>query len=112
MASRKTRKQIETLAELRARRGLTQEAVAPHLGVQQPALSKLERKTNPSFAMLRSYVAALGGELRVTARFPGDSTEYEFRDVVINGEVPADTFELELPAGVVVREVSLDRSGG
>jgi transcriptional regulator with XRE-family HTH domain len=69
-------KRIETLAELRILRGVTQEALAPHLGVKQAALSKLERKTNPSFATLRAFVEALGGELRVTARFPGDVVEF------------------------------------
>lgn len=78
MASRRAPKQIQTLAELRSERGVTQEALAPHLGVQQPALSKLERKTNPSYSMLRNFVEALGGELRVTVRFPGDVAEYEF----------------------------------
>jgi|CXWL01.1.fsa_nt_gi outer membrane lipoprotein-sorting protein len=42
----------------------------------------------------------------------GDTTEYEFRDLEVNAQLPTDAFALTLPAGVVVKEVSLDKSGG
>jgi outer membrane lipoprotein-sorting protein len=41
----------------------------------------------------------------------GDSTEYEFSAVEINRELPPDAFDLTLPEGVEVREVTLDRDG-
>jgi outer membrane lipoprotein-sorting protein len=40
----------------------------------------------------------------------GDTTEYEMVEVVRNGELAADTFELELPAGVEVRTVDLEQA--
>lgn len=40
----------------------------------------------------------------------GDVTEYEFRDLRVNAEVPAERFRLDLPAEVQVREVELGRS--
>ena len=42
----------------------------------------------------------------------GDVTEYEFRDLVVNGRIPAGRFDLDLPANVEVREIDLARQGG
>jgi outer membrane lipoprotein-sorting protein len=39
----------------------------------------------------------------------GDVTEYRFEDIEINGEIPADRFELQLTDGVAVRRVDLGR---
>jgi outer membrane lipoprotein carrier protein len=39
----------------------------------------------------------------------GDVTEYRFEDLEINGELPADRFELQLTDGVAVRRVDLGR---
>jgi hypothetical protein len=38
--------------------------------VSQPAVSKLERRADISIVALGDYIAALGGELEVSARFP------------------------------------------
>ena len=38
--------------------------------ISQPAVSKLERRADISVVALRDYIAALGGELEVSARFP------------------------------------------
>jgi hypothetical protein len=38
--------------------------------ISQPAVSKLERRADVSVSALRDYVAALGGELELSARFP------------------------------------------
>lgn len=40
----------------------------------------------------------------------GDVTEYRFEDLEINGELPADRFELHLSEGVAVKRVDLGRS--
>jgi outer membrane lipoprotein-sorting protein len=40
----------------------------------------------------------------------GDVTEYRFEDLEINGEMPADRFELHLSDGVAVKRVDLGRS--
>jgi outer membrane lipoprotein-sorting protein len=39
----------------------------------------------------------------------GDVTEYRFEDLEVNGELPADRFELQLTDGVAVRRVDLGR---
>jgi outer membrane lipoprotein-sorting protein len=40
----------------------------------------------------------------------GDVTEYEFTDMKVNADIPAERFHLDLPAGVEVKEVDLGRS--
>jgi DNA-binding XRE family transcriptional regulator len=62
------------LRALRARRGLTQQQVAARLGMTQPEISRLERRRDLRLGLARDYVAALGGELDVSARF-GNETE-------------------------------------
>lgn len=58
------------LGELRRARRLTQAELAKVLDVGQPAIAKLERRTDMYVSTLRSYIEALGGRLRVTAEFP------------------------------------------
>jgi outer membrane lipoprotein-sorting protein len=41
----------------------------------------------------------------------GDVTEYEFHDLKVNARIPAGRFDLDLPAGVEVREIDLARKG-
>ena len=60
------------LAELRKFRGLTQEELATALGITQPSLSKLENQDDMRVSTLRDIVQALGGELDLLARFPGE----------------------------------------
>jgi hypothetical protein len=65
-----------TLAALRQRRGRAQAEVAHLLGISQSDVSKLERRADLRVSTVRRYVAALGGELRLTAAFPpGDPDE-------------------------------------
>jgi DNA-binding XRE family transcriptional regulator len=59
-----------TLAELRAQRGVTQQGVAQALGVTQANISRIEHEEDLYLSTLRSYVAALGAELEITAVFP------------------------------------------
>lgn len=63
------------LAEVRRASGLTQAEVAKAMGVSQSRVSAIERGrvTRAEVDTLRSYVAALGGEIEVIARF-GDQT--------------------------------------
>jgi transcriptional regulator with XRE-family HTH domain/catechol 2,3-dioxygenase-like lactoylglutathione lyase family enzyme len=56
------------LRELRALLGVTQEQLAERLGVQQAAVSRLERREDITLSSLRRYVAALGGELEINVR--------------------------------------------
>lgn len=60
------------LADLRAARGHTQEQVAAALRVSQANVSRVEHEEDVYLSTLRRYVAALGGELEVTAVFPDE----------------------------------------
>jgi DNA-binding XRE family transcriptional regulator len=59
-----------TLEELRKAREMSQEEVAASLDVQQPAVAKLEKRTDMHVSNLRRYVEALGGKLEINACFP------------------------------------------
>ena len=58
------------LNELRQARGLSQKMLAEVLQVQQPAIAKIEKRTDMYLSTLRSHIEAMGGELDVVARFP------------------------------------------
>jgi predicted transcriptional regulator len=58
-----------TLEELRMARSLSQEEVAASLTVGQPAVAKLEKRTDMHVSNLRRYIEALGGTLEITAHF-------------------------------------------
>lgn len=58
------------LHELRKARGLSQQMLAEVLHVQQPAIAKLEKRTDMYISTLRSHIEAMGGELEVKANFP------------------------------------------
>lgn len=62
------------LAEIRREQELTQRDIADSMGVSAPRISAIEHGEidRTEVATLRSYVRALGGELRVIADF-GDS---------------------------------------
>ncbi len=63
------------LAEVRRNRSLTQREVADAMGVSGPRVSDVERGKldTVSVSVLRAYVEALGGHLKITAEFD-DST--------------------------------------
>ncbi|WP_295436109.1 XRE family transcriptional regulator [uncultured Thiodictyon sp.] len=58
------------LNELRQARGLSQKMLAEVLHVQQPAIAKMEKRTDMYISTLRSHIEAMGGQLEVVARFP------------------------------------------
>jgi predicted XRE-type DNA-binding protein len=58
------------LNELRNARNLSQQRLAETLHVQQPAIAKLEKRTDMYISTLRNHIKAMGGELEVIARFP------------------------------------------
>ena len=58
------------LNELRQARGLSQKMLADVLHVQQPAIAKIEKRTDMYLSTLRSHIEARGGQLEVVARFP------------------------------------------
>jgi transcriptional regulator with XRE-family HTH domain len=57
------------LAKLRAQQDKTQQEMAEILGVTQANISRIEHEEDLYLSTLRSYVAALGGELEVNAVF-------------------------------------------
>lgn len=61
------------LNELRQARGLSQKMLAEVLHVQQPAIAKIEKRTDIYLSTLRSHIEAMGGELEIIARFPDGS---------------------------------------
>ncbi|HEY7300002.1 MAG TPA: XRE family transcriptional regulator [Xanthobacteraceae bacterium] len=70
------------LAELRQARERSQKELARALKVGQPAVAKLERRTDMYVSNLRRYIAALGGSLEIVARFPeGLVTITNFSDI-------------------------------
>jgi transcriptional regulator with XRE-family HTH domain len=70
------------LAELRQARRHSQEELARALKVNQPAVAKLEKRTDMYVSNLRRYVEALGGQLKITAEFPeGEVVISNFSDI-------------------------------
>ncbi|WP_429615082.1 XRE family transcriptional regulator [Sphingobium olei] len=59
-----------TLRDLRQARKLTQDRIAEMLGLEQENVSRLERRTDLLLSTLTSYVAAMGGNLKLVAEFP------------------------------------------
>jgi transcriptional regulator with XRE-family HTH domain len=57
------------LDQLRAARELTQEQLAQSLGVNQAAISKLERRADMYVTTLRKFIEAMGGQLEMRAVF-------------------------------------------
>jgi TRAP-type C4-dicarboxylate transport system substrate-binding protein len=59
-----------TLAELREARRRSQAELAKKLGVQQSAISRIERRADMYLSTLSGMVEAMGGTLEIIARFP------------------------------------------
>ena len=58
------------LHQLRQALKLTQHDLAERLQVKQPAVAKLEQRTDMYVSSLRGYIEAAGGTLRIVAAFP------------------------------------------
>jgi len=72
--------QALALSELREAQDLTQVELARKLGIDQGAVSKIERRTDMYLSTLRNVIAAMGGKLELTAHFPtGKAHVVEFR---------------------------------
>lgn len=67
----KTLHEIHALKQLREKLGLTQQEVAERLGVQQPAVSKLEREgRNLTLGTLSNVITSLGGTWEIRVHVP------------------------------------------
>lgn len=65
------------LYKLRQARGLSQKMMAETLHIQQPAVAKIEKRTDMYLSTLRSHIQAMGGELDIVARFPEGSVKIQ-----------------------------------
>ena len=71
------------LNELRQAFQLSQSELASKLNVKQPAISRLEQRTDMYISHLRQIIEAMGGQLDVVARFPDREvkiTNFDFTD--------------------------------
>jgi uncharacterized protein YkvS len=58
------------------------------LHVQQPAVAKLEKRTDMYISSLRNHIEALGGKLEIVAKFPDGSIQIDnFSDLNNNTSV-------------------------
>lgn len=74
------------LDELREARSLTQKQLAKALGVEQAAISKMERRTDMYVSTLQTAIKAMGGDLEIRAVFPEGTVRIDqFRDIVRSG---------------------------
>jgi len=73
------------LAELRQALHFSQEQLAMELAVKQPAIAKIEKKTDMYISTLRRFIEAMGGQLDIRARFPdGEVKINQFEDLQEN----------------------------
>lgn len=68
-----------TLDQLRMARELTQVNLAKVLGVNQAAISKLERRTDMYLSTLGTIIEAMGGYLHIEAVFPDGRTKLNLK---------------------------------
>lgn len=81
-AKAKAMKATLPLAELRQARLFSQEQLAAELEVKQPAVAKIEKKTDMYISTLRRFIEAMGGQLEIRAHFPdGDVTINQFEEL-------------------------------
>ena len=78
------------LSELRLARHLSQEQLAVELDVRQPAVAKLEKKTDMYISSLRRFIEAMGGKLEITASFPDGSVRInQFEELDDKNQTPS-----------------------
>jgi ribosome-binding protein aMBF1 (putative translation factor) len=85
---KRAKKQTELLLkempmnELRQARQMSQERLAETLGKKQASISKIEHRTDMYISTLRSYIEAMGGQLKIVAHFPdGDIVISQFQEI-------------------------------
>ena len=70
------------LYELRQARHQSQADLAKRLHVNQPAVAKMERRTDMYVSNLRRFIESMGGRLEIVAHFPdGSVTITNFSEV-------------------------------
>jgi transcriptional regulator with XRE-family HTH domain len=75
------------LAQIRSAMKMSQATLAEALHVEQPAIAKIERRTDMYVSTLRRFIEAMGGELELTARFQDRSVRIaSFEEIRSRGE--------------------------
>jgi len=70
------------LQELRQAKNMSQERLAEILDTKQSNISRIEKRTDMYISTLRSYIQAMGGELKIVAHFPeGDISIRQFQEI-------------------------------
>lgn len=77
------------LDELREARQLTQVHLAELLGINQAAVSKMERRADMYVSTLARFVEAMGGQLEIRACFPDGVVRIKQFSEVTDKKVPA-----------------------
>ncbi len=67
-----------TLREIRKSLEMTPQHLAELLEVNQPAVTKLENRTDMQISTLQNYIEALGGQLAIVAKFPHGDVSVNF----------------------------------
>jgi DNA-binding XRE family transcriptional regulator len=85
-----------SLAQLREACMRSQVQLAEKLGIQQAAVSRLERRTDMYISTLRHLIASMGGTLRIVAQFPDRPLVCinQFHDLDIKAAVEAAMVEV------------------
>jgi len=65
------------LDEVREARAMTQEHLASLLGINQAAVSKMERRADMYVSTLQAMIKAMGGRLQIVAVFPEGRVEID-----------------------------------
>ena len=65
------------LDEVREARAMTQEHLANLLGINQAAVSKMERRADMYVSTLQAMIKAMGGRLQIVAVFPEGRVEID-----------------------------------
>jgi transcriptional regulator with XRE-family HTH domain len=103
-AKAKTQRIVADMAldELREARKLTQEQLATLFHVKQPAIAKMEKRTDMYLSTLRGVIKAMGGVLEIRAVFPdGEVRINQFTEIESgesSGELEKESIELETDA--------------
>lgn len=70
------------LRELREARRITQTQLANNLGIKQPSIAEMEKRTDMYVSTLRSLIEGMGGQLDIIAKFPnGDVRIRNFSEI-------------------------------
>ena len=70
------------MQKLRQAKHLSQERMAEIMSTTQANISQIERRTDMYISTLRSYIEAMGGQLKIVAHFPdGDVSINQFQSI-------------------------------